>query len=478
MFSIHFLFNDKGRDGRSATAISLIIPEDVQSRLSLAHSDGISRCQLKTLLLILRHQVDVAISKLTTLSKTQETNSIFLPCSELDITLPISSLANAVDCRAETLETIFSLLEDDEVFGSPFLSVCGNLFDLAIVTLKRRTLSKLAIDEPIADAIAKCGKRIDVDSSNDKSPLQQSLVSNGGTALQHGFYAYSLGTYQLSVLDCAKHLGPDAEPRHVYATLRRLQSEGELEVAIDTSISGKGIHLRLTADGVAKMRSPTQCTNETENIIFDENKDQVSASGLDEIIDILSTHFEQQESTCLLKVKKIYYILSQISKQDYDINDQKSYANHKSSRASVFKEFLRSYFLEDSFNTTALSSTEKVLENSKTFDVPTNITKELTPEQLAEVAELTRDAMVILRNTSLTNFSSTTPINVHFGSSNFIEYTARCIAKILHSIDTPRAPIKGWFHHPLWGKWRGTSFTSVYDVIIRFLKETNYFDSI
>ena len=41
------------------------------------------------------------------------------------------------------------------------------------------------------------------------------------------------------------------------------------------------------------------------------------------------------------------------------------------------------------------------------------------------------------------------------------DYRDLCLAKILHAIDAPRAPILGWYSHPLWGKYRSYSFSSV-----------------
>jgi len=41
------------------------------------------------------------------------------------------------------------------------------------------------------------------------------------------------------------------------------------------------------------------------------------------------------------------------------------------------------------------------------------------------------------------------------------DYRNLCIAKILHGIDAPRAPIREWYSHILWGKYRSFSFPSI-----------------
>ena len=58
------------------------------------------------------------------------------------------------------------------------------------------------------------------------------------------------------------------------------------------------------------------------------------------------------------------------------------------------------------------------------------------------------------------------PIAVRANGPKFTE-TDLCLAKILHAIDTSRAPMLGWYSHHLWGKCRNYSFPSVVKAVKR-----------
>jgi len=57
------------------------------------------------------------------------------------------------------------------------------------------------------------------------------------------------------------------------------------------------------------------------------------------------------------------------------------------------------------------------------------------------------------------------PMAVHIKEPKFADYRDLCLAKILHSIDAPRAPILEWYNHVLWGKYRSYSFSSIVQAV-------------
>lgn len=452
--------------------MSLITTEDVQTRLSLSHSDGISRCQLQTLMRILRNNVDNTITTIKSISKDCSSQENNILNTNIDVAIPLKAIADAVDCKSESLETIFSILEDDEVFDSSLLSVRGYLYDQVIITLKKRSLQKLSEEEPLANAIERCGTRLDGnDSKSSKSinPLEVSLEYNGGTASQHGYYAYCLGTYSLSVLDCARYLGPNAEPRHIYSTLRRLQNSGELEIATDTSHSGRHLHLRMSNNGLTKIRSRSQHT--------EVNKKEVNDSGFDEIINTLLKHFDQQENNASEKVKKVYHSLYRMT-DDYNIEEDltNSIIDPKKKRSEIFNSLLKNYF--SSKESTTEESELLTAEGDKSYvQCLYSIIDEIKPNS-RESIELRKDIMNMLQNPALERFSCCLSLQVKFGSSQFVEYTSRAIAKFLHGIESPRTPMKKWYVHPLWGKWKNVSFNSVHSSVFQTLRNLHYSDAI
>lgn len=95
-----------------------------------------TRCQIKYLLLIFQERVHDSVAEVEDMEGGASSNTI-------DIALPIASLVYSTDCKAETINTIFSLLKDDAVFGALLLSVEGSLFDQAVINLKLCSISKL-----------------------------------------------------------------------------------------------------------------------------------------------------------------------------------------------------------------------------------------------------------------------------------------------------------------------------------------------
>ena len=461
----------------------MITPEDVQSRLSLAHSDRITHCQLRTLMLFVKEEVEKQILDHSTSIQPLSCNENESFPSALDLALPISLLTNSVDCKAETLESIFSLMEDEAFFKSPILNVKGVFYDKATITLKRRDLSKLSKEEPLAQAIENCGIRLDTGNMiSSTNQMKQNQAADGGTASQLGFHAYSFGTYQISILRCTRYLGRYAEPRHVFAALRRLQNDGELEIALDTSFNGKYLHLRLLQEGIDVFGSQSK---EEKEVLHSENI-QMPSEKSENVIRILSAHLSEQEKTRVNKVKIIYNILSQISCLSFggflpaktlssSSTVNKNMCNELC-RKDLFNQFVKQYFSETNDNAERMNETlcpdKEGNEHIRIHDIPPSFVSEISLDDFSDIAQLTNDVMTLLSQSSLTH-TDQNPIQVKFGSQEFIEYTARSIVKILHGIDSPRAKTKNWYSHPTWSKWRTTSFASLNKAILHILHGTS-----
>ena len=165
-----------GRDGRPAKAIALPLEDEFVSRHSLAHSDRLSRSQLEIVFSSLKKQVDEALGDIPAEAGVDlEADELFV--DDVHISMPVTQTVDASDCKEESIETIFSLLEGETPSSSQsLLSVEGYLPDAATITLKKRTLDKLEKIEQLAQSIAKCGTRVDGEQSQESN--QASSFSN------------------------------------------------------------------------------------------------------------------------------------------------------------------------------------------------------------------------------------------------------------------------------------------------------------
>lgn len=458
-----------GRNGTPARAIALVLDDEARIRSSLAYSDGIAKSQITMLCLILQDLVDKAVQDVLDVNRADDTSTFELPAlPSIDIALPLSSTVDAIDCKEETIETMLSLLEEDKQSMNALLSVEGNFTDHVIVTLKRRSLEKLCEQEAICRAIDKCCNRLDEredsGSTSEHNPLEERLKTEGGTAQQRGFLAYSLGTYQFSVLRCARFLGPKAEPRHVFAALRRLQTSGELELALDRTIKGKALHLRLNPAGISCFKSPSAPAKVSINPDAEQKKLDDS---FETVAGYLFSHCSQQEVASASKVAKMHEIMHLIASADNgDKKDTDSKLKpSKSARLVLFQSLVQEYFKSDG---SAAPDSPKVSKDRAAI-VP-GIAKKLSTLDSPEFAHFSSDVASLLRDPSL-NAPRPHDTSVTLSNSNCIDYASRSLARILHGIDSPRAPLSSWNRHPIWGKWRHYSFTSVLNCAQSVLKK-------
>ena len=448
---------------------------EVVNRHSLAHSDKHSDSQLRALFLTVRTLVQEALNDIPADAGIDlDADEIYL--DSVRVAVPVLQTVNATDLKEESIETIFSLLEEDRHATPSLLSVEGYLPDQATVTLKRRDLQKLAKVEDVARSILTCGLRLDQaepGGPGDKSD-KTSKISNpydkqkdfGGTALEKGFYAYSFGTYKFSVIRCARVLGPTAEPRHVYAALRRLQDSGELEMALDTTPRGRAVHLRFKCEGIRMFRARGA---------GDSNKHESLTENVETTLASLSDQFSAKERSSVGKVQSMYEIMHHVStvpkEDDSKIFDSESDTEppRKSNRLQIFQSLVKDYFGGSSDGTIDSSYVGKSSTDSLGNDeiqlgkVPIAVSN--FPIHNHRMIHCISSDVASLMADSMLRMHDQLPHAVRLNSPNSTDYRDLCIARILHSIDAPRAPILQWYNHPLWGKYRSNTFSSVIQAV-------------
>ena len=407
-----------GRDGRAAKAIALILQNELVVRHSLAYSDLISESQVMTLLMSLRASVRSAITELSSGGESPESTVMQ---GTLHIALPLESTATALDMKAESVETLLSLMEE-RCPEDPLITVQGKVNDLVAVLLKRRQLDKLAAVEHVAMCIQKCARRLDQDESD---PGKDSFSRRA--ALE----AYSFGLYEFSATRCAVLLGPQAETRHVFAALRRLQSTGELEL----SFQPLSLALQLKVEEKGRMLFVAQ------------------EEALDDLAKDLTKQFSDHVRTGAQKVLDIHEILTKISEVGDDNASHGPGETEKSARLVRFQALVKEKI---SGGTTT---------DCDTLSVAFSTLSESDERNVAfDAASLTRDLL-----SACAEYLNIVDSNLSVGLCERVypDYTALCLSKFFHGIAMVRAPLSNFAGHPLFGKWRNVRFDCILESVSR-----------
>ena len=295
-----------GRDGRPAQGIALVLSDEVLVRHSLAHSDLISRSQVRSFLGALSSAIEDSIAMLRGSA----------PCA-VHIGLTMSDSVMACDCKSETIETLVSLLE---LRDEPLLVVEGWYYDRAQVT-PRRASDKIADREPVIRAMLQCASHRSATEQSTRDDDTNTTETTDRSLLHHASSAYSF-----SVAQCANCLGSGAEPRHVFAALRRLQDNGDIEYNLDISDGGRGLNLRILPGGVNRFQSQ-------------------DATSLDDLAAELSDRLNATVGASCTKVLSLDRILRQVaSLPAAEVQDGKS------ARLRLFQKLVKDYFAADSSN--------------------------------------------------------------------------------------------------------------------------------
>ena len=409
-----------GRDGRPAKAIALIINDEVSVRHSLAHTDRISRSQVKRLLDLLVESIQASLTGLPPDARP----------TKVSVGFPIQPSVTECDCKSETIETLVSLLESRDQ-ENPLLYIEGVGYDRATIAPRRRLLKALAKQEPVVRAILACAvcddppagesPRLEIDGKNDKKGITPSSLAG-----------HSYGTYSFSVSKCANFLGTTAEPRHVFAALRRLQSSGEIEYSLDTSPAAKVFCLRLTERGLA--------------IFTGGNRDQ-----LDEIVEEVMERFSCTINSSANKVLDITSIMRKVG----DVSQNDALKENKSSSLSTFQELMGEYFQRE--------SNEKSASQSDADSTP------FTP--IPDRCQLYLDvSSVVSHFRSLESAFDLAHSSLTIGELSIIDYCSLNITKFLHGIATARFSVSLLRSHHLFGRLQTCLFDEVHETIKEILR--------
>lgn len=410
-----------GRDGRPARAIALVVGDEVVVKHSLAHSNMLSTSQIKTLLQILRNQV---LATLSTIAREigQEIDGTSFEGS-LNVALPAQSTVMATDCKIETIETLLSLLEGADR-EQPLLKIQGTMTDHATITLKRRSLEKLSKMEKIADCIQKTGTCL------DSPEAAKNREEDDPNTKEKQFLAYSFGTHSFSVTRCASLLGPSAEPRHVFAALRRLQNSGDIELLLDGSPTGRALHVKIEPRGVQFLSG--------------------CETSLDEMACELARRFSANVAASAQKALDAKHILHRVA----SVDPSESPEGDMSPSLTLFRDLVDTYF--DGHEVKDTASTDE--------ELPKGAQASMRNELRVDVSSLLRDMK------SFPNFQqSSSNVGLDILCSETRDYAALAITKFMHALDTPRAPYAAFGPHPLYGKWRDVEFCSLMTEVERLL---------
>ena len=405
-----------GRDERPAKAVALVLREEVFIRHSLAHTDLISKSQIKALLSFLHRQVENSVASLP------PNRSAVQP---VNISLPLAMSILGCDCKMETAETIISLLEErgDE---EPLLFVEGISYDSATIAPKRCKLEQLAEKEPVAKAILHCAQCIQPPAGEQ---MEEELDSSGIHAASRDrregkLLGQTYGSYTFSIAQAANCLGDSAEPRHIFAALRRLESRGSIDFVMDSEPKDRSLNIRLTNSGMDIFKAGNQVM-------------------VDTLVDTTADRFSASISSCASKVLDINYIMHTTSAVDPFAMDRNS--SRKSCRLVQFQELISSYFEAEGCGSSLVS---------KPCQLPP-FSHEFTIRELSSDCQVVLAHMLDLQRAS---DDGTTRL-VTLGDSTVVDYTALTIAKFLHGIAPASFPANTLRQHHLYGKMQRVQFS-------------------
>lgn len=400
-----------GRDGRHARAIALPSIEEIPIRHSLVHSNFISKSQIRALIFSLKQVV----------TDCNVNDGLY----SRNVALPVESIVLECDCKVETIETLLSLIEQ-QGGDEPLFHVEGFNYDKATIALKKRALEKLAEQEQVASAILNVAKCLDPPIGKERDEGYDLQSHTGESSFQRHFIAYSRGSYTFSVTKCANALGPSAEPRHVFAALRRLQSAGELELALDTSGKGRVLLLKMSAKGLSLINS--------------DNFDALA----EDLVGRLHNSFSSSIFSSASKVLDMNYILHSVCTVGKAVQGEPlELQGSKSQTLLHFQELVHSYFSDGLPDET---------EKKSRYQLPETFSKIRRRELENDIIGLLHDLPTLARQAPDTDFA---PV---LGDSKYVDYTAVTLAKFLHGLDSARAPIHTFRSHSLFGKWKQAHF--------------------
>ena len=442
-----------GRDGRAAQAIALIVEEEALVRHSQSHSDLVSRSQIRSLIFSFRKLVRQTIESIDCEHWSQ--------VSAIGVAIPLKEFSAACDCKTETIETIFSLLELKENNPTPAVQVEGVTLDKVTISLKRRKIDALIAHEAVASVIQRCAVCVDAPAGEKKededNPNEYAYERENSRRQQ--FNAYSFGSYRFSVAQCANMLGPAAQPRHVFAALRRLQSNGEIELTFDKTAAGTALRVVLNNSGIQMFHGSDDDGQQLEDLAssLTEGMNSIATASANKVLDI---------NYIMHKVADVQKSTS-TSTKDEDEDEEKSGEEdddevldldmaEKSASLARFQELTGQYFG---------CPQDETMTGEKPENLPCFVNK------ISE-KDILIDAMSVVSDLAQYPNSGVDEDALQLGNPETSDYTALAVTKFLHGMATVRAPIATCRYHRLFGKWQAIRFGTLHSTIQKVLSHT------
>lgn len=404
-----------GRDGRPAQAISLILNDEVLIRHSLAYSDLISKSQVKALINMVRQQV------VESLLPIAGERAEYIP---VNIAVQLSLSVVLYDCKVETAETILSLLEQRNG-KEPLLFIQGISYDRATIAPKRCLIEKLAVNEPVLQAIIKCADHVEppagqlstTEEPDGYFPVRRSAMSNN-----------VYGSYTFSVTKSSNCLGDMGEPRHVFAALRRLETNGEIDFTLEASPKDRVLSVRLTNEGMK---------------YFKENND----ADIDILVEETTDRFISTITSCSDKVIEIHHIMRKVYEVDPTNDD-----GPKSASLTQFQHLIERYFeAEGAGNLLTVEPSDLLYFNN-----------EFSGRELAADIE-----NVLSQLYNIHAGFPASPGKLQLADASVTDYTVLTITKFLHGLAPASIPPNLIRQHHLFGKMQGVQFNKLHDAVAR-----------
>lgn len=409
-----------GRDGRPAQAIALVLKDEVMIRHSLAHSDLISKSQVRALISFLHHQVEESLSSLSPdRSKVQP----------VSVSFPLAMSVIGCDCKAETAETILSLLEQRDE-KEPLLFIEGTSYDSATIAPKRLSLEKLAEREPIAKAVLHCADCVEPPAGES---IHTEHLFDSFESRQPKLVGHTFGSYSFSVAQCSNCLGESAEPRHVFAALRRLETNGEIDFALDTAPKDRVLSLRLTNEGMKYFEAGNH-------------------NAIDELVDETMERFVSTIAVCANKVIDINYItraVSEAGRNEIDVADCE-----KSASLTLFQSLIGKYFEAEGEGKMLASDIAELPDFNSDFT-----TRELSVDAQTIISQL-HEIQGGMQGTRL----------IRLGEPTANDYTALMITKFMHGLAPASVPLNLIRQHHLFGKMQRVQFRVLHEAVSRLFE--------
>ena len=399
-----------GRDGAESSAVALVLEKEVLVRHSVSHSDMISKSQIRELFSLISDEFR-ATRALLSVSHTEP-----LPGC---IGLPLPKCLETCSMTPETVETVISLLEQRD---DPIFTFEGTGYDRALVAPRRCSLHTLAAREPVVDAIVKCSKCVEAPAGeiNEDQPDPSSISAS----FRQSSVSQSHGSYSFSVIQCARVMGREAEPRHVFAALRRLQNCGEIDLVLDTTDDGKALNIRLTSIGCCVFGGESE-------------------AAIDELVswcnDVCLTTVRQAAR----KVADMNYILGRLARVPRCASTQE-----KTSSLLLFQELVQEYF-------EAEGRSEPLARAAEDLPHFEQVVSETLRTDVRSVLGSLRDAMAGKPSRLL-----------ECGDPDYFSLVA---TKFLHGIAPSAIPRRTLQSIPLFGQYQSTRFEDLHEAIRRLV---------